>query len=113
MKLPNWENAYIQPAKLTGYLLSETHSVGSSKARLLRNVGFNETNVDMLEQRLLAIARSEDIKEVVSSPHGTKYIIEGQLETPTGSSVQLRTVWIIDTGQDHPRFVTAYPLSGS
>jgi len=110
MKLPNWENAYIPPPKLNAYLLSETHSVGKSKARFLRAAGFDETNAGVLEQSLLAIARSEDVKEVVSSPHGIKYIIEGALQTPTGSLVQARTVWIIDTGQDRPRFVTAYPV---
>lgn len=108
MKLPNRENAFIQPQKLVGYLLSETHSVGSSKAKLLRASGFNEENVDMLEQRLLDIARSQPVKEVVASPHGTKYVIEGEIEAPNGYLIELRTVWIIDLGQADPRFVTAH-----
>ncbi|SRR5712692_3564987 len=109
MKLPNGENAYIPPPKLVGYLLSETHSVGRPKAKFWRAVGFAETSVEMLERGLLAIAYSEDVKEVVSSPHGVKYIIEGALQTPTGRTVQVRTVWIIETSQTRPRFVTAYP----
>jgi len=110
MKLPNQENAYIPSPKLHDYLLSRTHSVGRWKARFFRALGFDETNVDVLEQSLIAIAHSEDVKDVVSSAHGTKYIIEGSLETPAGSRVQVRTVWIIDAGQDRPRFVTAYPM---
>ena len=109
MKLPNWENAYIPPPKLGGYLLSETHAVGRPKARFWRAIGFDETSVETLERGLLTIAYSEDVKEVVSSPHGVKYIIEGTLQTPTGRTVQVRTVWIIETSQNRPRFVTADP----
>ena len=109
MKLPNRENAYIPPAKLTGYLLSETHSVGKAKAGFFRLIGFDEARVDTLEQGLLAIARSEEVREVTPSPHGTKYVVEGALETPTGRLVQVRTVWIVELDQDRPRFVTAYP----
>lgn len=110
MKLPNREQAYIPSTKLSGYLLSETHSVGRSKAKLLRSVGFNEANVDLLKQGLIAIAHSEDVKEVISSSHGVKYIIEGLLQTPFGNSIKIRTFWIIEKGQERPRFVTAYPL---
>ena len=109
MKLPNRESAYIPPSKLIGYLLSETHPVGRSKAKFWRALGFDETNVEVLERGLIAIAQSEEEKEIVSSPHGVKYVIEGILRTPAGNPVQVRTVWIIDTGQDRPRFVTAYP----
>lgn len=111
MKLPNREDAYVPLPKLYDYLLSKTHSVGRWKARFFRALGFDETNVDMLEQRLIAIAHSEDVKDVVPSAHGTKYVIEGSLQTPAGSLVQVRTVWIINAGQDRPRFVTAYPVS--
>ena len=45
MKLPNRENAYIPPRKLTEYLLSETHSIGKSKAKFFRAIGFDEENV--------------------------------------------------------------------
>jgi hypothetical protein len=108
VKLPNGENAYISPSKLTGYLLSETHSVGKAKAGFFRVVGFDEAQVEMLERGLLAIARSEEVQEVITSLHGTKYVVEGALETPTGRSVQVRTVWIVELDQNRPRFVTAY-----
>lgn len=110
MKLPNRESAYISPSKLRDYLLSETHPVGRSKARFFRTLGFDETNINILEQGLIAIARSEDVKEATSSPHGIKYILEGALQTPGGGTVRIQTVWIIDAGQNRPRFVTAYPI---
>jgi hypothetical protein len=110
MKLPNLENAYIPSPKLYNYLLSKTHPIGRWKAGFFRIHGFNETNVHVLRQQLMAIIHTEDVKDIVLSPHGTKYIIEGALKTPVGSRVQVRTVWIIDSDQSHPRFVTAYPL---
>jgi len=110
MKLPNRENAYTPSHKLNDYLLSKTHPVGRWKARFFCALGFDERNVDMLEQRLIAIAHSEDVKDVISSAYDTKYVIEGSFQTPAGSLVRMRTVWIIDVGQDRPRLVTAYPV---
>ena len=110
MKLPNKERAFVPKGKMEDYLLSQIHSVGRSKAKFFRYVGFDETNVDVLERYLISIAHSEDVKEVVLSPHGVKYIIEGSIPTPIGRIVQVRTVWIIDTSQDRPRFVTGYPV---
>ncbi len=110
MKLPNWECAYIPSPKLHDYLLSKTHPVGRWKARFFRALGFDVTNADVLEQQLIAIAHSEDVKDVVRSEHGTKYVIEASLQIPAGGFVRVQTVWIIETGQDYPRFVTAYPV---
>ena len=110
MKLPNRENAYIPPRKLTEYLLSETHSIGKSKAKFFRAIGFHDENANLLEQGLIAIAQVADVQDVVTSPHGTKYIVEGELQTPAGNVVQVRTIWIIEQVQGPPRFVTAYPL---
>jgi len=109
MKLPNRENAYIPSPKLRDYLLSNTHFIGRWKARFFRALGLDEMNADVLEQRLIAIAHSEEVKYVVPSAHGAKYVIEGLLQTPDGSLVKVRTVWILETGDDRPRFVTAYP----
>jgi len=109
VKLPNSHEAYIPYPKLVDYLLSEVHSVGRIKARFFRSVGFDETNVQVLEQNLLAICRSEPVVKLVKSQHGAKYIIDGTLETPSGVGVRVTTVWIIEQNESVPRFVTAYP----
>lgn len=110
MKLPNSDSAYIASRKLKEYLLSESYPIGRSKAKFSRSPGFDEKNFNLLERGLTTIVRSQEIKEIESSPHGTKYIIEGFIGTPSGNQVQIRTVWIIETGEARPRFVTAYPL---
>jgi hypothetical protein len=109
MQLPNRFQAYIPSPKLSAYLLSETHSVGKAKATFFRALGFNESNVHSLEHGLLTLAHSAPVHEVVPSPHGVKYIIEGVLETPSGNAPRICTVWILEIGETNPRFVTAYP----
>lgn len=109
MFLPNRYKAYVPSPKLSAYLLSETHPVGKSKAKFFRSFGYNETNTELLEYGLSSVAQTQPIREVTSSAHGTKYVIDGTLETPAGISVKVMTVWIIDTGKTDPRFVTAYP----
>ncbi|MGR3179296.1 MAG: DUF6883 domain-containing protein [Candidatus Anammoxibacter sp.] len=109
MKLPNRKFAYISNVKLVDYLLSETHPVGRSKARFFRSFGFDETNLDLLRERLITIAQSCEVQYQFPSPHGEKYIIDGLLKTPDNRSAKIRTVWIIDKNQDKPRFIIAYP----
>lgn len=109
MKLPNGDLAVIPPAKLLDYLLSEAHPVGRSKARFFRAAGFVEANVALLEDGLLAVARTQEVVEHVSSPHGDKYVVDGPLTTPSSASLRVRTVWIIEPDVEYPRFVTAYP----
>ena len=109
MQLPNRLQAYIPSEKLSAYVLSETHAVGKAKATFFRALGFNETNIPLLEHGLLTIAHSAQVQEVVPSPNGIKYIIKGVLEAPSGASPRIRTVWILETGEPNPRFVTAYP----
>ena len=109
MKLPNRSKAYIPANKIIGYLLSQTHAIGKSKARYFRSLGFDETNSAELEQGLFTIAQTESIKETRANPHGIKYVIDGFIKTPKGAMIGVRTIWIIETSDSKPRFVTAYP----
>jgi hypothetical protein len=109
MRLPNGDHATIAPSKLAGYLLSEAHPAGQSKAKFFRAVGFDEATLSVLQEGLLTMAKECEVTHVSASPHGRKYLIDSSLSTPTGQVVPIRTIWIIDTGQDTPRFVTAYP----
>jgi hypothetical protein len=113
LQLPIRENAYIQPQKITGYLLSESHSVGKSKAKFFREVGFNDTNIYLLEQELLTLAQSHEVAESSSTSHGKKYVIVGSINTPLDRQVTILTVWIIDIGEVNPRFVTARPFKAN
>ncbi len=111
MRLPNGENAVVPRAKLVDYLLSPTHPVGRHKATVFRRFGFGEQEADALEDGLLQLARSGDISETVGSAHGVKYVLYGPVRAPDGAVVRVRTVWIVEAGDDRPRLVTALPVS--
>ncbi len=110
MKLPNGENADIPLSKLVDYLLSSTHPVGKWKAKVFQRYGLHAGNAELLRNGLLAIAKSEDIKETIRTQYGVKYIIDGQLWSPLRQPFSIRTIWLVDKGKHVPRFVTAYPL---
>ena len=95
--------------KITDYLLSESHAVGKSKARYFRSYGFNDEAASNLAQGLLEIAQNAPVDSSERSPYGTKYIVDGELETPNGDMIRVRTIWIIENDTEIPRFVTAYP----
>ncbi len=110
MKLPHLENALVEEAKITAYLLSEENSGG--KAAFFMAFGFTIDDWQRLRAALTQHAATHEIQRSSATRHGVKYIIEGDLQTPDGRSPQVRSVWIVDTGKDIPRLVTAYPLEG-
>src|SRR4030042_3375163 len=99
MKLPYRKTAYISKEKLTKYILSETHAVGRLKAKFFRAAGFDETNVPLLKEYLLAIAYSQEVKETTTSTYGKKYVIDGKIQGLNEKVLKVRTIWIIETGQ--------------
>jgi len=109
MELPNRSSAQVPLEKVTDYLLSETHAVGKSKARYFRSYGFNDATASDLAEKLLKIAQHAPVDSSERSPYGTKYIVDGELETSNGVMIQVRTIWIIENDTEIPRFVTAYP----
>ena len=111
MKLPNRGQAFIPPAKIFDYLLSATHRVGKSKARFFTLLGFDLDSASALVEELLALAQSGEVDEEIPTQFGQKYVLDGTIATPNGKRVTICTVWIIENGQDTPRFVTAHPLS--
>src|SRR5207249_3655982 len=58
-----------------------------------------------LATALRALAAEGEAVKSLASPHGTKYVVDGNLHTPGGPSTA-RTVWIFDRGSEAPRLVT-------
>lgn len=110
MKLPNLKSAIIPPEKITAYLLSETHPEGHDKAVFFSRFGFRLSTWEVLAQALLDPAGRHDVVKAVQSRFGTRYVIEGELQTPDGRTPQIRAIWFITMDSDAPRLVTAYPL---
>lgn len=109
MLLPNRQQAFVAERKLTHYLLSLSHPVGGPKARFFRGHGFTKETSALLKEELLQLARKNEVRAEEATPHGTKYVVEGLIDTPHGTTVAVRTVWMIERERSAPRFVTAYP----
>ena len=65
-----------------------------------------------LAAALRKLALNSPVAKRLESAHGEKYVVDGQIETPSGRMQKVRTIWIIDRGLDTPRLVTAYPHEG-
>ena len=109
MPIPDADLAYVPPQKLHDYLLDEEHPVGGSKAKFLRELGFDPNVASALERELLKLVQTSDSFSVKASPFGTKYVVSGTITAPSGQSANLTTVWIVEAADPRPRLVTAYP----
>lgn len=109
-KVPNADAALVAEGKITEYLLNPGHPDGAGKACFFLGLGFPMDQWEVLATALKNLVMNHSLTNELESPHGRKYIVEGALKSPPGKSAWVRSVWIIDEGQDTPRLVTAYPL---
>lgn len=108
MLLPNPDRAVIDPVKLHGYLLSTTHPIGRFKARFFAALGFTAHNWLELDVALRVQHLTRGAEPGDAASHGQFFTIRAMLQGPTGSA-RVISVWLVRTGEDHPRFVTAFP----
>ncbi len=100
---------HIDKSKLVEYLLHPVNSRG--KLGLFSRYGFNQQNWMELHDSLLSHAHHHPVSNVVASNFGTKYIVTGVLNTPSGRQPLpvVTAVWQQDTGETGVRLITAYP----
>lgn len=110
MNSPDFSKGIVEEAKVTGYLLAAGHPSGRSKARFFGRLGFVVGQWKQLANALVAQAANGDIVAIDESEFGVKYTIDGPVQTPFRERFGLRSVWIVEHGEDAPRLVTAYPL---
>lgn len=106
--LPNAGAATIDPPKITEYLLNLSHPDGGPKAKFYIARGYILDNWTQLADDLRTHGTTHPVSTTITSVYGAKYTIEGPMTTPDGKSVVIRSVWIINKGEDVPRFVTGY-----
>ena len=107
-KLPNSENAVVEPKKLTKYLLSLDHPEGKGKAKFFIQHGFNPSEWEVLRTSLLNHGATHPVVLVETSDFGAKYVLECSVVSPDDRNPCIRSVWIVEPGQSSPRLVTAY-----
>ena len=111
VKLRNAHLAVVDRGKVVDYLLHEAHPDNGGKARFFASLGFSRDDPERLVTALRDVAEHGDVVKSAESVHGEKYVVEGSLSRHTQESrwARVRTVWIIDRGDEAPRLVTAYP----
>lgn len=109
MKLPNSDAAGIAQEKIRDYLLNAAHPDNGGKAAFFISLGFQREDWSALAIAFRELARTANVSAQLESTHGAKYILDGRIQSPSGRSPVVRTIWIIDRGDDIPRLVTAYP----
>ena len=109
MNLPNKDQIVVEREKVRDYLLSPSHPTGKGKAEFFTAMGFQREAWEVLADALRQVARDRPVTKSMTSSHGQKYIVEGELATPNGQRPLIRTVWVVDAGRETPRLVTAYP----
>ena len=109
MQLPGAERAFVDPPKLRDYLLSPEHPVGRTKERFFAALGFSRSAWPVLRTALLDLAIRGEASPGPANAHGQKYEVSGTIQGPNGREAWILTIWIILSGEDFPRFVTACP----
>jgi hypothetical protein len=100
VKLPNLDDAFVPPAKITNYLLSDENSGG--KAAFFTRFGFSMAEWELLAEAFYNHAAMHEVTKVISDEHGVKYIIDGVLITPDERRPLVRTVCFLKQVQKPP-----------
>jgi hypothetical protein len=109
MRIPHADSAIVSQEKIVGYLLNPLHPDGAGKAWFFDRLGFRADHWQVLAEAFQDMVAHTEVTDQVDSLHGAKYIVDGLIDTPVGKLAWVRTVWIIDAGEQTPRLVTAYP----
>lgn len=108
MQVPNADRAVIEPAKIRDYLLSTSHPVGRFKARFFLGLGFRADNWLEFAEALRAQHLTRDATAGESDQHGQRFVVRAILQGPAVGAPVV-SVWLVRSGEDFARFVTAYP----
>jgi hypothetical protein len=107
--LPKKDNCSIQREKIVSYILNKNHEIGKSKAQFFTSFGFSIDCPEILQDALVEHGKNRPVVKTRDDGYGPKYTVQCTISTPSGEKPCIETVWILETGSESPRFVTAYP----
>ncbi|MGC9222529.1 MAG: DUF6883 domain-containing protein [Terracidiphilus sp.] len=110
MKLPNGAFAILDLRKINEYCLSPEHPRGRHRARVFHLVlGLTAEDTLVLASALQNAAAKQEAIQGASDQYGNRFIIDFEIDLK-GRTAQIRSCWIVLTGETVPRFVTCYIL---
>ena len=71
--------------------------------------GFVQEEWQRLADALVVHGGNHEVARVIETQHGTKFIVEGVLQTPDRRNPSVRTVWMIYHDSYEPWLITALP----
>jgi hypothetical protein len=108
--LPHGDRAILDIRKIEAYCLSPTHPRGRHKARVFRDaLGLSQSDARWLREALLNGARQAEAVEIVGDNLGNRWRVDVPVARQ-GKRIVVRTIWIVRTGEQVPRFVTCWVL---
>lgn len=109
-RLPNGARAELDIRKLSDYCLNPDHPRGRHKARVFRDaLGIARADAAELRADLLAAARDEIAERLDSDEWGERWRLDVAIARQRRRAV-VRTIWIMRTGEETPRFLTCWVL---
>lgn len=108
---PFGNRAIVLDAKLTDFILSSDHRIGSLKARFFKSaldIGPNQAYV--LKANLLRAAATEKPDLLWAEPHGSHYALVSKLSYGDKSAF-VRSHWLVKTGEKAPNLVSAFVVT--
>jgi len=109
MKIAEAYEVVVQKEKITEYLLNKSHPDGMSKAKFFLGLGFTIEKWKIFSDRLLNLCENFDVFETETTKYGTKYVINGTLNTPDNRNPKITTIWFVGKNELLAKLVTAYP----
>ncbi len=110
MKLPTANEADVPRAKIVLYLLNPDHRSGKGKAIFFSSQGFTVERWQELADALRRHSAEHEVTRREPTSLGAGFVVEGPMRMPTGAVANIRSVWLIESGESMARLVTAYPL---
>jgi len=108
MKLPNYDNAFIDIRKLRDYCLNSRHPVGRHNARVFKAIlGMEQKDAELLKERILRALPHSEASVSYEDDFGTRYMVEVQLHNDEHFATVV-TVWMIPKGSKKTHLVTCY-----
>jgi hypothetical protein len=107
---PYAERAILDIRKIETYCLNPAHPRGRHKARVFREaLGLAQRDASWLRQALLDGVRRVEASELANDNFGVRW----QADIPLARQdrrVVVRTIWIVRSNEEIPRFVTCWVL---
>lgn len=105
-RLPQGDQAVLDIRKIDDYCLNPSHPRGRHKARVFREaLGIERNDAQLLRGILLTAARDGEAMRVSEDRWGAQWRLDTTVQRHDKQAM-IRSIWIIRTGENLPRFVT-------